>query len=159
MNPLNLIPQYFGVVGIVLTLVSYVVNQQRALRRDPGGPTASIRARTIRRGFAIGMSVPWLVMSIGQLSGSVSGGVAYFRPRELNPYVWAWYASTFAVSLVYAYWVLFKDGANDIRTYQPFGADAGRRGAMSSVSSLKFFAALNPIWIAAWVIGLTCLSR
>lgn len=63
------------------------------------------------RGILIWSSLPWLVMGIGIEFGGVPGFFSYFRPRDGNPYVLAWFATVFVIWILGFRWLFFRGGA------------------------------------------------
>jgi hypothetical protein len=76
-----------------------------------------------------------------------------------NPYVLAWFAIIFAITLYFAFWVFFLEGAEKVVVLQPMelkwyrtGFRGSREGTVElTVGRVKLFAAVGPIWIAAWI--------
>ncbi|MBO0726413.1 MAG: hypothetical protein J2P52_12490 [Blastocatellia bacterium] len=62
-------------------------------------------------GYLFFGSLPWVVMGIGILSGSVHGFFDYFRPREGNPFVLAFHAVIIAIWALTVNWIYFGSGA------------------------------------------------
>jgi hypothetical protein len=56
-------------------------------------------------------NLPWIVMGIGILFGGVHSVFSYFRPRDGNPYVLAWFGVVVALWLLSFYWLFARRGA------------------------------------------------
>jgi len=63
------------------------------------------------KGFLFFGSLPWVVMGIGILSGSVHAFSDFFRPREGNPFVLAFHAVLIAIYALIVKWIYFGNGA------------------------------------------------
>jgi hypothetical protein len=73
---------------------------------------ASARERLkMMLGSAFWQNVTWIVMGIGLTIGKVPTFFHYFRPRDGNPYVLAWWASIAAVFIIGSYWIYIGQGA------------------------------------------------
>jgi len=62
-------------------------------------------------GFIVFMGLPWLVMEIGELATSIPGILFFFRMRDRNPFVLAFFICLLIEYGVYFYWIWFRDGA------------------------------------------------
>ena len=70
----------------------------------------------------------------------------------------AWFATLFILAIGFAFWVFFLEGAEKVAILQPFEFKwyrTGLRGTTQGTVELtegrvKLFAAIGPIWIAAW---------
>ena len=65
----------------------------------------------IIKGFVTWGNIPWIVMGIGCVMGGVPSVFHFFRPRDGNPYVLAFFASVFLIWIMGTYWLLFQGGA------------------------------------------------
>jgi hypothetical protein len=153
MNLFDAVGQYFWLICIGMAAVNY------AFSNPDSGVEGLSEADRLRRRRLLGWfwalsAVPWLVVGYGQLFGGVRNIWAYFRPRDLDPYVWAFYGSILVVYLVAAHWLLFRGGARiaaELRLMQFYGP--GVKGAVNefwmkviAVALLPFFA----FWL--WIL-------
>jgi hypothetical protein len=154
-----LIGRYFWLVCLGIAIYNYMAGVRSLESKAPSDPTASVDARRLRRWFAIGAVLPWLVMGWGILMGGVPTIWYYFRPQDRNPFVLAWFATMYIEACYFAYWVFVQDGAQKIVALQPFevrwrrtSLRGMRMGTVAlTVGRVKFFAALGPVWITAWI--------
>ena len=107
----EIMTRYFWVVAIIVTGIQVAVFKARSIRHIQANPELSKGYATIIRGYLIWMNIPWIVMGIGCTVGGVPGVWHYFRPRDGNPYVLAWFASVFLLWIAGTYWLLFRGGA------------------------------------------------
>jgi hypothetical protein len=75
---------------------------------------------TLIRGFVFWGTIPWVVMGAGVLFGGVDSVDAYFRPRDGNPYVLAFFGTIFLVWILATYWLFFRGGAEMLVEYRAF---------------------------------------
>lgn len=160
MNLFSIMGRYFWLLCLGVTAYNYVVGVRSISAREPTDPRASADAVTLRRWFAISSALPWVVMGWAIVIGGVPNVWYFFRPQDRNPYVLAWFASIYVLAFYFAYWVFLRGGARKVVLLQPFEIKwyrTGFRGTTRGTVALtegrvKLFAALGPIWIAAWIL-------
>lgn len=69
------------------------------------------------KGYIIWLNIPWIVMGIGCTIGGVPDVLSYFKLREGNPHVLAFFASVILIRLQAAYWLFFRKGAEKLVRY------------------------------------------
>jgi hypothetical protein len=155
-NLFSIIGRYFWLLCLGISAYQYVAGMRALASRDATDPRASPAAISLRRWFAIVSDLPWAVMGWGILVGGVPNVWYFFRPKDGNPYVLAWFASILGAALYFAFWVFFLEGAEKVVVLQPVEVKwhrTGFRGTTSgtlelTVGRVKLFAAIGPIWIA-----------
>jgi hypothetical protein len=158
-NLFSIMGRYFWLLCLAVTAYNYLVGARSLSASEPADPRASADAVTLRRWFAVASAVPWIVMGWGIVIGGVPNVWYFFRPQDRNPYVWAWFTSILILALYFAYWVFLRGGAQKVVLLKPFeihwylsGFRATTRGTMALTEGrVKFYAAMGPIWIAAWI--------
>ena len=108
----EIISQYFWAVAIVVTCINVAIFKVRSTRHIQANPKLAKGYSKLLRGYIIWMNIPWVVMGIGCTVGEIPTFWHYFRPKDGNPYVLAWFASVFLLWIVGTYWLLFRDGAD-----------------------------------------------
>jgi hypothetical protein len=134
--------------------------------RDSSDPSTSSAAIALRRWLTLGSALPWAVMGWGILIGGVPNIWYYFRPQDRNPYVLTWFATIFAIAAYFAFWVFFLEGAQKVVVLQPVEVKWHRTGFRGTtfgtveltVGRVKLFAALGPIWIAAFAYLMSVMN-
>lgn len=160
MNPFNILGRYFWLLCLGVSAYQYVVGMRSLASKDPTDPRASAEAIALRRWIFVVSDLPWVVMGWAILSGGVPNMWYFFRPQDRNPYVLAWFAMLFLISFCFAFWVFFRGGAKKVVMLQPVEFKWYRTGFRGSsqgtveltASRVKLFAAIGPIWIAAWIL-------
>ena len=158
MDLFHILGRYFWLMCLVLSAYQYFTGLRSLASMDSTDLRASSEAIGLRRWFLIVADLPWVVMGWGILIGGVPNLWAFFRRQDRNPYVLAWFVTIFAVALWFAFWVFFLGGAEKMVSLKPFEFKWHRRGFRGSsqgtveltVSRVKLFAAMGPIWIAVW---------
>jgi hypothetical protein len=159
-NLFNILGRYFWLVCLSISAYQYVVGMRALASRDPTDPRASAEAIALRRWFLVVSDLPWVVMGWAILIGGVPNIWYFFRPQDQNPYVLTWFATLFLISVAFAFWVFFRGGAEKVVRLQPFEIKWSRasfsgtkQGTVElTLSRVKFFAAIAPIWVAAWTL-------
>ena len=111
MGPLDFISKYFWLMALVATGASLAMVKLRSTNRIRQNPELAEGYSTLFRRYLIDTTIPVLVMAIGFTVGKIPTIWYYFRPRDGNPYVLAWFASIFFFAIVEGYWLFFKGGA------------------------------------------------
>ena len=158
MDLFHFLGRYFWLLRLGFTGFQYFVGLRSLSSKDPADPRTSAEAIALRRWFTVFSELPWLVMGVGIVVGGVPNIWYYFRPQDRNPFVLAWFVSVFLLAFYFAYWVFFRGGAQKIGLLQPFELNWYRtsfRGTTRGTIALtegrvKLFAAIGPLWIAAW---------
>jgi hypothetical protein len=159
-NLINIVGRYFWLLCLGISAYQYVVGIRALRSRDPDDPRASAEAIVLRRWFIILSDLPWVVMGWGVLVGRVPNIWYFFRPQDRNPYVVGWFATLFILAFGFAFWVFFLEGAEKVVVLQPVdfkwyrtGLRGTTRGTVElTVGRVKLFAAIGPVWIAAWTL-------
>jgi hypothetical protein len=155
-NLFILIGRYFWAICLAISAYQYVVGVRSLASKDRTDPRVSEAAIGLRRWIAVAMALPWVVMGWGILVGGVPNIWYFLRPQDRNPYVLAWFGSIFAITLYFAFWVFFLEGAQKVVVLQPLelkwyrsGFRGTTRGTVElTVGRVKLFAAIGPLWIA-----------
>ena len=105
------ISKWFWAAGIAVTCANAAIFRVRARKRIQEAPELEDGYRKIIKGFVIWGNIPWLVMGIGCTVGGVPTLFHYFRPRDGNPFVLAFFASVFLVWFLGTFWLFFRNGA------------------------------------------------
>jgi hypothetical protein len=165
-NFFSLVGRYFWALGLIATAYNYVVGMRGLASRGPSDPRASPAAISLRRWFAVAGALPWVVMGWAIVIGGVPNIWYFFRPQDRNPYVLVWFATLFILAFGFAFWVFLLEGAEKVVVLQPVEFKwyrSGLRGTTSgtvelTVGRVRLFAALGPIWIAAWTYLVTLMN-
>jgi len=96
---------------IAATLANALIFRSRGSKQAQGRPELEAGYRSIAIGYATWGNLPWVVMGIGCVFGGVPSVFHYFRPRDGNPFVLAFFASVFLVWILGSNWIVFKGGA------------------------------------------------
>jgi hypothetical protein len=159
LNLFHFLGRYFWALCICISAYHYVVGMRSLASRDAGDPRVSPAAIALRRWFAVAGALPWAAMGWAIVIGGVPNIWYFFRPQDRNPYVLTWFATVFAIAVYFAFWVFLLEGAQKVVVLQPFeirwhrtGFRGNSQGTVElTVGRVKLFAAVGPIWIAAWI--------
>jgi len=107
----EIVSRYAWALFILVTFANVAIYKARSIGHIRANPELAEGYARLLRGYLIWMNIPWVVMGIGCSVGQVPDVWHYFRPRDGNPYVLAWFASVFALWIAGTYWLLFRGGA------------------------------------------------
>ncbi len=111
MDFFTIMTKWFWAVCIAVTFANAGVFRFRAQRHIRENPDLADGYAKIIKGFVIWGNIPWIVMGIGCLFGGVPSVFHFFRPRDGNPFVLAFFASVFIIWGLTTFWLLFRGGA------------------------------------------------
>jgi hypothetical protein len=159
MNLFNILGRYFWLLCLSISAYRYLAGVRALSLGDPTDLRVSAEAIVLRCWFAVASALPWVVMGWAILLGGVPNIWYFFRPQDRNPYVLAWFAIMFAMAFYFAFWVFLLGGAEKVVLLQPVelkwyraGLRGTRRGTVDlTVGRVKLYAAIAPLWIAAWI--------
>lgn len=105
---------YSWIAFIGVTVANALVWRHRALPHIARKPELREGYKRLVLGLMLWGNIPWLVMGLGLLVGSVSSFYDYLRPREARPWVLAWYATCIGVWVRWLWWLFRQDGAQTL---------------------------------------------
>lgn len=152
----HLISEYFWAVALVFSAFNYWKAKQGAM--NSVSPSLIVEAQVYLRNFAIAGALPWVIMGIGQLTGTTPTVWYYFRPQDGNIFVLAWLAVIFVLSFTFAWWVFLAGGAKKVVEYNLLAAVGQSSAKSSSESMVKVFAALGVVIFPIWVYGVISMN-
>ncbi len=114
MEPFDLISKYFWLAFIPVSGINFIIFRKRAEKYIREDPQLAEGYATLFRGYLFWTNIPWIVMGIGCTIGGVPSIWHYFRPRDGNPYVLAWFGSVFFLWIMGTFWLFFRDGAETL---------------------------------------------
>jgi hypothetical protein len=107
----SLIYKNFWFICIVTTFINAAIYKRKAAKYIEKDSSLEEGYNRIARGLVIWGNIPWAVMGIGCVCGKIGNVFEFFRPRDNNPYVLAFFASVIFVWIVGTYWMFIKNGA------------------------------------------------
>lgn len=126
--------RYFWAVAIAVNTLNTLIlwwRSQSYIRSDPSLLPGYV---LLTRGYWIGLSLPWLVMGAGLLSGGVPAIRYFLVPQSGNPFVLAWWIVWWAIVAFITDWVVRRGGAEMFITHPGF-----LRGNPTNSKTIKFF--------------------
>ena len=140
------ISKYFWLVAIVFTAINFLIFKRRSEKHIKENPELAKGYSALFRGYLFWINVPWIIMGIGCTIGGVPSVWYYFRPRDGNPYVLAWFGSVFTLWILSTFWLFFRGGAEIL---------ANHPGMLEFNYGLKRKEITNPTWIKVlWLLAL-----
>jgi hypothetical protein len=114
MEPFALVSRYFWLIAIMVTGINGLIFRKKARKYVEEDPQLEEGYAALLRGYMVWMNIPWVVMGIGCTGGGVPSLWHYFRPRDANPYVLAWFGSVFLLWVLGTFWLFFRNGAEKL---------------------------------------------
>lgn len=152
----HFISEYFWAVALVFSAFNYWKAKRGAM--SSVSPALVTEAKAYLRNFAIAGGLPWIIMGIGQLTGTTPTVWYYFRPQDGNVFVLAWLVAIFLLSGTFAWWVFLVGGAKKVVEYNLLAAVGQRSAKAPSERMVKFFAALGVVIFPIWVYGVISMN-
>ena len=152
----NLISKYFWLLAILTTCINLVIFRKRAQKYIIENQQLENGYAALFKGYLVWMNIPWIVMGIGCTIGGISTVWQYFRPRDGNPYVLAWFGSVFFLWTAGTFWIFFKDGAETLARHP--GAIEFRYGLKrKDITSPLAIKALWLLCMAGGIVGVVMM--
>ena len=120
MDPILIFSHHFWLFAIAGTFFQVFQTKKRIKKYIQAKPELEPGYNSLLRGMFFWFNVPWVVMGIGMLSGRVPTMLHFFRPRDGNPFVSAWFATVIALWLLGTFWLVAKKGAEKLVEYPGF---------------------------------------
>lgn len=108
---------YFWLIAIIVNGVNVVIAWIRAqpyIQKKPALRSGYVKLIRI---IFLSLSLPWVIMGLGLISGSVPSITNYFYPRYGNLFVLAYWLSILALLFVCNSWIWFAGGAETLIKY------------------------------------------
>lgn len=109
--------KWFGVFGLACTLVNAVIIKHRSRKLVEQNLDLEEVYKKLFRGYLIFFSLPWLILTVGVVTGGLPYMWYIFRPRGGNPYVLLFHFTVIVMWILSFIWVYFKDGAEFVVKY------------------------------------------
>jgi hypothetical protein len=117
MDLFSLLTKWFWAVSIIVTLLNTAIFRSRASRQIQANPKLQEGYRTLIKGLVFWGNLPWVIMGVGCVFGGVPSVFHFFRPRDGNPFVLAFFASVFLEWILGTYWLVYRGGAQMLVTH------------------------------------------
>src|SRR5262249_32571488 len=101
-------------VFIAVTIVNALIFRARSRRPISRDPSLQEGYRKLFWGLLIWGNLPWVIMGLGCLVGGVPTTFHYLRPPDGNPFILAFFASSFLIGILGTYWLFVRGDAETI---------------------------------------------
>src|SRR5688572_11682314 len=105
------VPPFFHhawLMFVAVTIANALILKYRSRRYIRERPELAEGYNRLFRGVLFWGNLPWILMAIGIEFGGVPSFFSYFRPRDGNPFVMAWFAVVIALWLLGFYWLFAR---------------------------------------------------
>jgi hypothetical protein len=99
------------VMFVAVTVVNALILSARSRSQIRARPELAAGYRRLLRWFLFWGNLPWLVLGYGIEVGGVPNIFYYFRPRDGNPFVLAWFGTIFGEWILGFWWLFLRHGA------------------------------------------------
>jgi hypothetical protein len=120
MELFSLWTKWFWAVCIIVTLLNAAIFRSRASRHIQANPKLEEGYRKLLKGFVTWGNLPWVTMGVGCVFGGVPSVFHFFRPRDGNPFVLAFFVCVFLEWILGTYWLLCRGGAQMLVNHPGF---------------------------------------
>jgi uncharacterized membrane protein len=103
--------RHIWILFIAVTVANALALKFRARRHIEANPELAEGYRRLFSGVLFWGNLPWLIVGVGIEFGGVPNVFSYFRPRDGNPFVLAWFTAVIALWLLGFYWIFNQRGA------------------------------------------------
>lgn len=111
---MEIILKEFWIVFILITIINGFWLKIDLKKYSAENPALQKGYDDYVKGYIIYLSIPWIIMGIGNLSGLTNSPLEFFTPRLMNPIVLVFHASLVILWILSIRWVYFKNGAEFI---------------------------------------------
>ncbi|OYT15639.1 MAG: hypothetical protein B7C24_11990 [Bacteroidetes bacterium 4572_77] len=102
---------------IAVTIANGLILKYRSKKYIAQNPELEEGYDKYFKGWMIYGNIPWIIMMIGNLSGTTQNTFEYFNPKALNPMVLVFHFSIIILWILSARWIYFKNGAEFIENH------------------------------------------
>lgn len=108
---MDFIFRYTWVMFIAVTIINGIILKTRSQKYITDNPDLKDGYDKLIKGWLIYGNIPWVIMAIGDLTGSTNGIWDYFHPKSMNPMVLIFHFSIIIIWILGSNWIYLKDGA------------------------------------------------
>jgi hypothetical protein len=119
-EPANFMFRHGWIAFVAVTIINAFIAKFRSRRYIREQPELASGYQKLFRGTLIWENLPWLLMGFSIETGHVRSILSYFRPRDGNPFVSAWFSLVFAEWILGFWWVFFRSGAEFLAKHLGF---------------------------------------
>ncbi len=112
--------KYFGIMCILVTFANGFFLKFRSKKYIAEAPELKEGYKKYFNGLILYGNIPWVIMTIGNISGITKYTFEYFNPGTMNPMVLTFHASIIFLWILSFRWIYFKNGAEFIENHPGF---------------------------------------
>ncbi len=111
MPAFHAVSRFIWLIFIGISFMNALAIRRRASVRIEKEPMLAKGYESLLLRYLIVTNLPWVAMGFACTIGGVPSVWSFFRPRDGNPYVLAWFALVLVLWVYDIYWILFDGGA------------------------------------------------
>jgi hypothetical protein len=109
--PLQLFYRHAWLIFVAVTCINVLYLSLHSREYIRQRPELAAGYRRLIRGYLFWLNLPWIVMGVGLELGGLPSVFSYFRPRDGNPFVLAFFVVVIALWILGFWWLFFANGA------------------------------------------------
>jgi len=109
--------RHLWAVGVMIVAVNHLMGVKQLRSATRGDPVARAKGGRLLIGSTLFQAVPWIILGIGIVSGSIDSVFAAFSSQTDDPYVTAVWLFAIGGSALVSLWILFAGGAVFVSKY------------------------------------------
>jgi len=110
-TPVHFLFRHAWLMFVAVTCINVLYLKVHSRQQTRQRPELAAGYRRLIRGYVFWMNLPWIVMGVGLELGGLPSIWSYFRPRDGNPFVLAFFFVVFALWILGFWWLFFARGA------------------------------------------------
>ena len=137
--------KFFPLIFIAVAFLNYFLLKSKVKKYSDQNEELKAGYDKLLKGFLIFSVCPWIIVVLGDLTGSTNGIFDYFHPRSLNPFVLTFHFCLMVIFSLTIYWIYFKNGADFLSKHPGLIQFQGFGGSkdITSTLSIKIFFAIS----------------
>ncbi|NOX99380.1 MAG: hypothetical protein GXP30_06580 [Verrucomicrobia bacterium] len=160
MSPLlDIAGKYFWALGIIIGAINASMIYVKLRSRDDSKSGLTIESKNILLWYSILMIAPWLLMGAGIKFGDAKSVWDYFRPRDGDFWVWAWFGVAFFLQFGGLYWLWLGNGGETLVKYREiFNVDFSNPRILKYLFSFPIFIGIT-VGLFMCLVGIPIPSK
>jgi hypothetical protein len=110
-QPVTLLFRHAWIMFVAVTVANALIGKFRSRRYVRERPELASGYEKLFRGTLIWENLPWVLMGFAVEFGGVHSMFSFFRPRDGNPFVSAWFSLVISEWILGFWWLFFRHGA------------------------------------------------
>ena len=114
---MSFLVRHLWAVAVVVVAINHLMGLKQLRAVAANDPVVQAKCERLLIGSTLFQLVPWIILGVGILAGSIDSVFAAFSSQTDNPYVTAVWLFAIAGSALVSLWILFAGGAVFVSRY------------------------------------------